>query len=184
MIKNNRILQSFALAWLLGCASGVANAVTLATYNYVVTGTVLVGDETAPNAFNLTAGDSITAFGTFTADLTGGTTVSFANGSGNSMTIDLNGTSLTASDDDSFGAGTGPFLTFDGSSALTDFDFQDTGTPSFNSSFLFFDDFDSLLGEWDSNVSLTVIPLPAAFWLFGSGILALIAATRSRTRSV
>ncbi len=179
MIKYNRILQRFALGWMLVCGAGVAGAVTIVpTYNYVITGTVLAGDEFAPNAYNLTAGDSITASGTFTADLTGGTTVSFANGSGNSMTIDLNGTPLSASDDDGFLAGTGPTLTFDAGSALTDFDFQDTGTPSFNSSFLFFDDFDNLFGEWDSNVSLTVIPLPAAFWLFGSGLLALVAALR------
>ncbi|BAV33875.1 hypothetical protein SCL_1570 [Sulfuricaulis limicola] len=147
---------------------------------------MLSGDEWSPNAYNLTVGESVTATGTFTADLgtigseTG--TVSFATGTGNTMSINLNGTFVYATDDNGYGSGLGPSLTFTAGS-LYDFDFQKTGSPSFNSSFLFFDDYDQLLGQWTS-MSLTVapapIPVPAAAWLFGSGLLGLAGIARRR----
>lgn len=163
------------------CAMPVAQA---AIYNFTIDGLVYDGDEANPNAYGLTAGETITATGTFTANLgtvgseTG--TVSFATGSGNTMTIDLNGTFLFAGDDMS---GNGPSLTFS-SGSLTDFDFLKTSSPEFNSSFMAFDDFNSLYGEW-TNASLTVVPVPAAVWLFGSGLLGLGgAAFRRRKQSV
>lgn len=164
------------------CAMPAAQA---ATYNFTVTGLVLVGDEFFPNAYNLTAGEAVTATGTFTANLgtigseTG--TVSFATGSGNTMTINLNGTFLFATSDDGYGSGLGPYLTFNLGS-LTDFDFQKTGAPAFNSSFLSFDDFGSMYGEWTS-ASLTAVPVPAAVWLFGSGLLGLVGMARRKKRA-
>lgn len=155
----------------------------LVTYNFNISGTVYVGDETFANAYNLTAGETITATGFFTADLgTSGNetgTVLFATGSGNSMTIDVNGTLLTASDDTGYGTGIGPYLTFT-SGTLTDFDFQKTSAPAFNSSFVYFDDFGDLFGAWDS-LTLTAVPVPAAVWLFGSGLLGLVGVTRRKT---
>jgi hypothetical protein len=154
----------------------------------------LVGDELNPNAYNLTGnfgdpGESITATGTFTADLgtigneTG--TVLFATGSGNTMSIDLNGTFLFATNDSGYGTGIGPSLTF-ASGSLFDFDFQKPASPAFNSSFLSFDDFDSMYGEW-TNLSLTVVPtvvpVPAAVWLFGSGLLGLAGMARRKKRA-
>lgn len=171
--------------------SGLAAALALlfflpaaqaAIYNYTITGEVLLGDEFSPNAYNLTAGETITAYGTFTADLgtigseTG--TVLFGSGSDNSMTIDLNGTLLSATDDDGYVSGLYPSLTFL-AGGLTDFDFMKTGAPAFSSYFLSFDDFDSMFGDWTS-ASLTVVPVPAAVWLFGSGLLGLVGLARGR----
>ena len=167
------------------CVIPVAQA---ATYNYTITGDVMFGDEYSPNAYNLTGGETITATGTFTANLgtlgseTG--TVSFATGSFNTMTIDLNGTLLYAANDDGYGGGTGPSLTF-GSGNLTDFDFLKTSLPSFRSFGMGFDDLDQLYGEWTSlnlTVVPTVVPVPAAVWLFGSGLLGLVGIARRKKK--
>jgi hypothetical protein len=96
--KFNKIMQ-FCGAALLLCGMGAANAASM-TYNYTVTGDVQNPDS---GAYGLNIGDTITAYGTFTADLSSGATVLFGMGSGNTMTIDLNGTLLSASDDDDTG---------------------------------------------------------------------------------
>lgn len=175
----NKTFSVLVVTLTLFCTMPVAQA---ATYNFTIDGLVYDGAEANYNAYGLFAGDTITATGTFTANLgtigseTG--TVSFA--TGNTMTIDLNGTLLFASDDVS---GNGASLTFS-SGSLTDFDFLKTSSPAFNSSFVYFDDYDSLFGEW-TNTSLTVVPVPAAVWLFGSGLLGLGgAAFRRRKQSV
>ncbi len=178
----NKTFTGSAVILALFCAMPVAQA---ATYNFTIDGLVYDGDELNPNAYGLTAGETITATGTFTANLgtigseTG--TVSFATGSGNTMSIDLNGTFLFASSDDGYGTGLGPSLTFS-SGSLMDFDFQKTSSPAFNSSFVYFDDYGSLFGEW-TNASLTVVPVPAAVWLFGSGLLGLIGIARRKKRN-
>ena len=177
------IIRRACLKLVVVAGLAVAAPVTYAaTYSFTIEGTVFAGNEFFANAYNLTAGDIITATGMFTADL--GTIgletgiVSFGNGSGNSLSIDLNGTTLTASDDTSFMSATGPSLTFS-AGALTDFDFQKTSLPAFNSSFLGFDDFDSMYGEWTST-TLTAVPVPAAAWLFGSGLLGLVGIARRK----
>jgi hypothetical protein len=188
---SNRIYSGLAVALALFSAMPAAQA-SIVTYNYTVTGYVLVGDEMDPNAYNLTGNfglpnESITATGTFTADLgtIGNETgqVFFATGSGNTMTIDLNGTFLYETDDSGYGTGIGPSLTF-ASGSLSDFDFQKPAT--FNSSFLSFDDFDLMYGEWTS-LNLTVVPapvpVPAAVWLFGSGLLGLVGVARRKKRA-
>ena len=192
MKYSNKLFAGFVLGLALTCTMPMARAAST-IYNFTITGDVLVGDELSPNAYNLTGnfglpGESITATGTFTADLgtigseTGA--VSFATLSGNTMTIDLNGTLLYAADDDDYGTGGGPTLTFAGGQ-LTDFDFMKTSSPAFNSSFLSFDDFDSMYGEW-TNLTLTVVPtvvpVPAAVWLFGSGLLGLVGIARSKRK--
>ena len=170
MMHSFKLLgQSCAVAVLMAVGMGAAQAAAV-TYNYTISGTVIIGDETyGSNVWDLTAGDVITATGTFTADLgtigneTG--TVSFAGGSGNTMLIDLlGGQSLTDADDTSGG---GASLTFSVGS-LTDFDFLSS---DFSSYFLSFDDAtsSSVYGEWDT-VQLTAVPVPAAVWLFGSGL--------------
>jgi hypothetical protein len=189
---SNKIFSGLAVALALFSATPAAQA-ALVTYNYTITGYVLVGDELDPNVYNLTGNfglpnESITATGTFTADLgTSGNEsgqVFFATGSGNTMTIDLNGTFLYATDDSGYGTGIGPSLTFS-SGSLFDFDFQKPASPAFNSSFLSFDDFDLMYGEWTSlnlTVVPTVVPVPAAVWLFGSGLLGLVGIARARSR--
>jgi hypothetical protein len=174
-----------ALVVSLFALSGLTTAqAAVMTYTFSITGDVVVGDETSPNVYGLTAGDTISATGSFIADL--GTigsesgTVLFGSGSGNSLSIDLNGTILTASDDNGFAGGTGPYLTFS-LGDLTDFDFQKSGSPTeFNSSFVYFDDFDQMFGQWQSNANLQVVPLPAGIWLLGSGLLALAGSIRRR----
>jgi hypothetical protein len=187
-ILSHKIFYGLALSLGLFSALPAAQA-ALVTYNYTVTGYVMVGDEISPNVYNLTGNfglpnESITATGTFTADLgtVGNETgqVLFGIGSGNTMTINLNGTLLYASNDSGYGTGIGPSLTF-ASGSLFDFDFQKPASPAFNSSFLGFDDFGSMYGEW-TNVNLTVVPVPAAVWLFGSGLLGLMGMTRRKKR--
>lgn len=183
MNKADKIIRC-VLAGVLLFGAGAAGA-AMTTYDYVITGDVFVGDETDANAFGLTAGETITAYGTFTADLSGSgqVTIPFGSGSGNTMTIDLNGTLLSASQAVGFGSGNNPFITLNGDETLYDLDFLKTSVPTFNSSFLYFDDLSasSLFGQWQTSVSLTVVPVPAAVWLFGSGLLGLVAAARRKT---
>jgi hypothetical protein len=184
MIMNTlaKATYGFVLGAVLLCGLPAVQAAVV-TYNFSILGDVSFGDGSG-SAFGLNTGETITATGTFTADLgtigseTG--TVAFGSGSGNTMSIDLNGTIFTASDDDRFGAGAKPSLTFS-SGSLTDFDFLKD--PGFSSNFMFFDNLDSstLFGEWQTNANLTVVPLPAALWLFGSGLLGLVGIVRRRT---
>lgn len=185
-ILSKKALSGLTAALVFFCAMPAAHAVAV-TYNYTITGDILLGDETDPNDYNLTAGDTITATGAFTADLgtigneTG--TVFFSTGTGNTMTIDLNGTLLHETDDIRYGTGTGPSLTFNAGS-LFDFDFnKTTSTPVFFSSFSFFDDTDLMVGEWRASLTLTPVPVPAAVWLFGSGLLGLVGIARRANKA-
>jgi hypothetical protein len=170
-------------ATVLFFALGNAQA---ALVSYEITGEVLSGEDFAPNVFGLTAGDIITATGIFDdAVLTGGAgTVSFASGSGNSMTISVGIETFTAVNDVDFGTGGGPAITLSSLTTLTDFDFQaflgTNGAPAdFNSSFTSFDDFDQMIGDWTA-ITTQVVPVPAAVWLFGSGLVALGGVVRRR----
>lgn len=190
MIMNNihskKAFLRLAVVLALFCAMPAAHAVAV-TYNFTITGDIQLGAETDPNDYNLSFGDTVTATGTFTADLgaigleTG--TVLFSSGTGNTMSIDLNGTLLHETDDSGYGTGSGPSLSFS-AGALTDFYFTKTSsTPAFYSSFMFFDDTDFMVGQWRASLSLipvpTAVPVPAAVWLFGSGLLGLAGLARS-----
>ncbi len=181
----NRILSiSFACAGLLTFSMGSAQA---ALVNYVITGDVVAGDEDGSlNAFGLTAGDTITALGIFDDSvLTAGSgSIDFSLGSGNTMTINVGTETFTASNDTGFGTGSGPSITLS-SFELADLDFLafigTNGAPAdFNSSFTSFDDNDVMFGDWQTNVQISPVPVPAAVWLFGSGILGLVAVARRR----
>jgi hypothetical protein len=172
-----RALMIFALA---------VGTVQAATYDFVITGDVILGDEFGdPNDWNLTGGDIILASGTFTAELgsagneTG--TVSFGSGSGNTLSIDMfDGSFITASDDNSYAGGGFPELVF-ASGDLDKFNLV-SDSLGFNSSFLGFDDWNYggyLYGEWGS-LTLTEVPVPAAAWLFGSALLGLAGIKRRK----
>ena len=170
---DRKVLYRSLAAVLLVSASANLYAVST-TYNYVVTGDVLSGDEqpSSPNVFNLTAGETITAYGTFTVDssyATTGGTVSFGSGSGNTMTINLNGTLLDASGDDDFDFGL-PELTFGSNWTLVDFDYFKTDAPVFNSEFLGFDDFDGLYGEWRTAVEVSPVPEADTYAMLLAGL--------------
>ena len=162
----------------LACLAMLTSSYTSAALvNYEITGDVIVGDG-SPGAFGLVIGDTITATGTIDDSFLSGGTFSFDTGSSYTMTIIAGTATFTASDDTRFLSGLGPDLTFDGAGQLTDFDF--TGTV-FNSNFMQFDNLFAftLLGVWRPDVTITA-PVPAAVWLFGSGLLGLVGIARKK----
>lgn len=182
MFNHKALCRGVVAALLISASSGLYAATT--TYNYTLMGDVLSGDEWVANAFNLTAGETITAYGTFTVDssyATSGGSVSFGAGSGNTMTIDLNGTLISASDDIDYATGL-PALTFTSGWTLFDFDYLKTSAPTFNSEFLGFDDLDSLYGEWQTNATVTAVPEAEtyAMMLVGLGLVGFMGATRRK----
>ncbi len=189
MLSCKNLCKGMAAALLLSASTSLYAVST--TYNYLITGDVELGDEIDANAFGLTAGETITAYGTFTADSSlfsgSGGTVSFESGTGNTMALNLNGTLLYASDDSSYAVGgpVGPTLTFSTSGQLFDFDYLKTSTPTFNSSFLFFDDFNSssMLGKWRANAVVTAVPEAEtyAMMLAGLGLLGCVGVARRKS---
>jgi hypothetical protein len=200
MIIEKHYVQGF-LAGALLLAAGGASAVTT-TYNFSITGVVdvlgtkvvtvknsngstdSVTTTTQTNAYNLAVNDTITAYGTFTADLgvneTG--TVLFDQASGNTLTIDMNGalpggTLLFASDAANYVSGGAPSLTFS-NGALVDFDFLKISTPKFNSSFTYFDDLTSVAATPYENIgggksSSTTYNAMLGHWLSGANEVAI-----------
>jgi len=181
----NKILKTniVCATLLLMLSMGSANA---ALVNFVITGDVLSGDEFAPNVFGLTAGDTITATGIFNDSVltSGSGVISFASDSGNTMTINVGTETFTAANDVDYGPGSGAIIELDNSSLFA-FDFiallGDNGaTADFNSLGVSFDDFDNLFGDWNTTVEITPVPVPAAIWLFGSGLLGLVGVARRK----
>lgn len=173
---NRKVLYRGGLAALLFSASTSLYAVDT-TYNYTVIGDVFVGDETVSNAFDLTAGETITAYGTFTADSSlfsgAGGMVTF-DGTVNSMTINLNGYLITAAD-----STIAPTLSFNSSGHLYDFNYLKTSSFAFNSSFIQFDDLNEMYGEWRS-IEVTAVPEAEtyAMMLAGLGLVGWMGARR------
>ncbi|MDH5648016.1 MAG: VPLPA-CTERM sorting domain-containing protein [Gammaproteobacteria bacterium] len=188
MWVSSKIIRTALAVLSLGVATTSAQA---AMVNFTVTGTVLVGEESGSgNDYLLSAGDTITAYGTFDdSALVGGTgSVLFGLGSGNSLTISAGTATLLASMDQNYdvdiGFGYFPQLVFD-AGLLVDFDtlmvYGQNGAPAdFDSYFLGFSDFGSMYGEWNPNVQITAVPVPAAIWLLGSGLLGLAGVARRR----
>jgi hypothetical protein len=178
MLNRNTLCHAVAAALLISASTG-AHAVQT-TYDYVITGDIQVGAETGPNSFGLVAGDMITAYGTFTVDdsyVTNGGIVSFEAFSGNTMTIDLNGTLLDASD-----AGS-PTIYFASGWTVFDFAYDKLSSPIFYSSFTQFDNTDMLYGEWQTAASVTAVPEAEtyAMMLAGLGLVGLMGAARKKS---
>lgn len=172
------LLQGAALSLLL--AAGSANATLV---SYTITGSLYSG--TTYNDFGLVDGDTITAIAVFDdSEFTGtGTTgLMDMSTSGYSLTIDVNGTIYTVSNDVSMA----PKLQLNAFNVY-DLDYlANAGVNgalySFNSSFSNFDDFDSnygVYGYWGPAVP-SAVPAPAAIWLFGSGLIGLAGVVRRR----
>ena len=205
---NSKDLCKGLVSGILLIATSYAHAIPT-TYNFSITGTVLTqgtktvvvkknnGDVVSgptttldTNAWGLIAGSTITAYGSFVADLgptMSGTVLFDLNAfttNGNILTIDMNGalaggSLLLASDDSSYTPGGGAFLTFSNGN-LTYFDYQKTTTPKFNSLGMYFDDttkattattasgqittttYQALFGQWSTNSNLVASPVPEA----------------------
>jgi hypothetical protein len=183
MIKLQKIIFTcfLALSVLIGVSSAQA-----ALVNYSITGEVSIGDEVFPNVFGLTGnsglpgGDTITATGVFDNNvlINGTGTVVFGFNSGNSMTITVGTATFFASNDASFADGEFPSITLS-EYIVTDFSFLaewgTNGAPANFSSFgTSFDDGVSMVGSWQT----TPIPVPAALWLFGAGLMGLVGVAR------
>lgn len=177
-VQKNIYRYILAFAMLIGVSSAQA-----ALVNYTITGDVILGDEFGDlNAFGLTEGETITATGVFDDSVlsSGSGTISFGSGSGNSMTLTVGSQIFNASDDDRFLSGS-PSITLEGF-GLLDFDYLASTPADFSSYFNGFDDGAFLYGEWQTTVTLTPVPVPAAVWLFGSGLVGLLGIARRRQR--
>lgn len=184
-----------------GCAALVACCMALGTtgahaalVNFTLTGTT---DEwtIAPNVFGVGVGDTVTVTGTFDDSvLSGGTgTVSFDQSTGNTLAISFPNVSFTEQSDSNYTlSNSRPNLTFNGG-AFTGFNFSaefDSGDElyphAFDSQNLFFFGWEygydlTVSGVW-GDFSMTPVPVPAAVWLLGSGLIGLAGvAKRKRT---
>ena len=186
MRTTHKFLSIFTASLLALLASGLANA---ALIGFTITGTV----EPHPNPGGvslLPIGSTITATGTFddnNAPLNG--TIYFNSGSGNSLSINLGSLgTLNETHDTRYNTAlpnSGPLFTF-ASGVLTGFDYSAfTGTNSapitFTSFNLIFDNdvLRTLRGTWDS-ANAVFVPVPAAVWLFGSGLIGLAGVARRK----
>lgn len=161
--------------------TGVAQA---ALVNFSLTGDVDAWADSG-NSYGLNMGDTISATGTFDDGvLTGGTgTVSFGSGSGNSLTLNVGSFTFTAVDDVNYATGY-PQMSlnagaFDGLNVAISFG-TSSSFDSLNTWFDAYDDGGNLVsGTWTS-FQMTPVPVPAAVWLFGSGLLGLAGVARRK----
>ena len=165
MMKIKKIALAFVAAAMLTGASAIQAAIV----NIEITGTidaVFAGDT-----FGVNVGDEVIASGVFDdIDLAGdGSGVIDFSVAGNDLNINVNGSIFTDSMD-IYGGG---LLTLNSGHQLFDFQYGSIDG-DFGS---FFNDFMSdgqFTGIWDTNVTISAVPVPAAAWLFGSGLIALV----------
>ena len=174
-----RILTKMAVSLIAVGTLGLGSA-QAALMNFTLTGDVSYADS---NLFNLVGGDSVTVVGTFDDSvLSGGTgSVSFA-GTGNTFVVTAGDATFTETDDVSGGVYPRLDLT---AYAFEDFWFLfDVGTGGyFDSGLGYFDgddgDFGIVTGTW-VDFSMSPVPVPAAAWLLGSGLLGLVGIARRK----
>jgi len=169
------------VAYALMLGTGVAQA---ALVNFQLTGDVDAWADSG-NSYGLNMGDAISATGMFDDSvLTGGTgTVSFGSGSGNSLALNVGSFMFTAVDDVNYAIGY-PQMSlnagvFDGLNVSISFG-ASSSFDSLNTWFDAYDDGGNLVsGTWTS-FQMTPVPVPAAVWLFGSGLLGLAGVARRK----
>lgn len=178
------------------CTALVACCLTVGTVgaqaalvNFTLMGTV---NPTADpgNVFGVSRGDDITVTGTFDDSvLSGGTgTISFTQGSGNTLSFGFAGVSFTEQSDSNYTVvNSRPNLTFNGG-AFTGFNFVayfgGEAGHEFNAQDYAFNGYEyghdmTVSGTW-LRFETTPVPVPAAVWLLGSGLLGLVGVARRR----
>lgn len=169
-----------------------AAAAQAALVNFTLTG---ISDGSSGSPYGINLGDNIFASGTFDDSAIASGTVYFDQAhSGNTMTINAGSLTLDNTQDDNYAAGGSPKLEFDGSGNLIGLGYNvgfldgsafDSGTLS---GWIVNDaSFNLATGSWTaSSFSMTPVapvPVPAAVWLFGSGLLGTFALTRRKKRA-
>ena len=189
MYKIQRKVYTVVASLILAVATSSAHATLV---NFEVTGYAdFWADE--GNEFGLELNEAITATGTFNDSVltSGEGTIDFSDGSGNSLTITFGSMTFYESDDADFLNELGlPFMVIDADPANFELSFYTTfgSSGSFLSEFDVFDAVDNLgeqglgvNGTWDAtSLTITPVPVPAALWLFGSGLICLAGVTRQR----
>jgi len=151
----------------------------------------------AANLFGLTScvgtcTESISATGIFDdSGLSGFGTefVYFGNGSGNLITTHVGTIDFLQTMDVDYAGGSDPFLEFqDGTLVSINLLFSsgtNGATADFTSSGTIFGSGSVLSGLWDANsFTTTVVPVPAAVWLFGSGLIGLVGVARRKRNRI
>ncbi len=182
-------LKTILLVSIFALTAG-AGAVQAALVDFTLTGTV--GTADAGNGFGLNINDSITVTGIFDDSVLAGTGaegVVFSAVSGNSLNISAGLVSFTEADDVDYSLGSSPTLNFvDGSFAGFDYAANFGAYGFFNSTGLSIDSGDNnpfpgtkfVTGTW-TDYSVSAVPVPAAVWLFGSGLLGLAGVARRKS---
>jgi len=159
-------------ALLLLMSIGSANAQLV---NFTVEGNVTLAGGS--NIFGLSVGDTITANAIFDDSLISGTGTSLIDFSDPLLGIDLiitTGSGTYANADEVLG---GAWLWFyNGVFDGLDYSASDEEFDSFNLNFTGTD----LGGTW-TTATLAPVPVPAALWLFGSGLIGLVGIVRRKT---
>jgi len=165
---------------------GTASA---STVNFQLTGNVTYTD--AGNLFGLTAPTTISATGSYdSSDLDGSGTgsIDFLTVPPQSLTITVGSIVFTEADDDdaimemSITTNNFNFLNYGGTVTTVDGDQLFTSLPANN--FIGTDSSGgSILGTWDTSSFQTAVPIPAAVWLFGSGLLGLAGIARKKKKT-
>jgi len=173
MIKITTVLKRASLVAALFCVSIGAHA---ALVNFQLSGDV---QAAVGNPYGLSVGDTILATGTFDDSvLVGGSgTISFAD-SINNMSIYVGDTTYT----DLSIVGDAQ-LTLS-ASAFVGLDFTSTDNGSFVSIVgSFVGGNNNLAGSWDAaSLQMSPVPVPAAAWLMGSGLVALAGFVRCKRK--
>ena len=179
-------LKTILFVSIFALTAGVGE-VQAALVDFTLVGTVSTADT--GNGFGLNIGDLITVTGTFDDSMLSGTStenVVFSATSGNNLNIVAGSKSFTQVDDISYSADTSPALNFfDG--AFAGFDYLaefgvygyfdsagtsiDSGDDNINTNYV--------TGTW-TNYTVSSVPVPAAVWLFGSGLLGLVGVARRK----
>lgn len=171
------MIRKFIPIKLLGalCLVFGGSGVNAALVNFELTANV---DYAFPNVFGLSGSDTITATGVFDDSLlTGGADDIDFSSVVNNMTLFVGSETLTDAD----AVGGGGTLSLDGNAfvglaytSVTYGHFVSIGTSIVA-------DNNNVVATWDgASFSMTPVPVPAALWLFGSGLLGLVGIARRR----